>query len=51
MGRDREVGRYLFQTHSSEIESNRCEDLVRSEYRDEKVDQEILSQEGVEKEV
>ena len=29
MGRGREVGRYLFQTHSSEIEWNRCEILVR----------------------
>jgi len=27
VGRDREVGRYLFQTHSSEIEWNRCEIL------------------------
>ena len=38
MGRGREVGRYLFQTHSSEIEWNRCEILVRGEWRNEKVD-------------
>ena len=38
VGCGREVRRYLFQTHSSEIESNGCEILVRSEYGDEKVD-------------
>ena len=32
MGRGREVGRYLFQTHSAEIESNGCEILGRGEY-------------------
>ena len=36
MGCGREVGRYLFQTHSSEIGFERCEILVRGEYGDEK---------------
>ena len=33
----------MFQTHSSEIEFERCEILVRSEYGDEKVGEEIIS--------
>ena len=51
VGFDCEVRRYLFQTHSSEIEFDGFEILVRSEYGDEKVDQEIISQGGVEREV
>ena len=38
VGRGREVGRYKFQTYHSEIESNGCEILVRSEQWNEKVD-------------
>ena len=54
MGFAREVRRYNFHTHSSEIESrlNRgCEILVRGEYGDEKVGEEIVSRGGVEKDV
>ena len=54
MGFAREVRRYNFHTHSSEIESrlNRgCEILVRGEYGDEKVGEEIVSREGFEGEV
>ena len=43
MGFDCKKRRYLFPTHSSEIEFERCEILVRGEYRDEKVDEEIVS--------
>ena len=38
VGCDREVRRYLFHTHSSEIEWDRYQILVRGEYGDEKVD-------------
>jgi hypothetical protein len=38
VGFDREERRYLFHTHSSEIEFDRCEILVRREYGNEKVD-------------
>jgi len=38
VGCDCEVRRYLFPTHSSEIEFERCEILVRGKYGDEKVD-------------
>ena len=51
MGFDCEVRRYLFQTHSSEIEFDGFEILVRGEWRNEKVGEEILSRERVEKEV
>ena len=51
MGRGREVGRYLFPTHSSEFESNGSQILVRGEYGDEKVDKEIVSHGGFEREV
>ena len=40
-----------FKTCASEIESNGSQILVRGEYRDESVGEEIVSQEGVEKEV
>ena len=49
MGRGREVGRYLFPTHSSEFESNGSQILVRGEYGDEKVGEEIISRGGFEK--
>ena len=51
VGGDREVRRYLFHSRASEIESNGSQILVRSEYGDEKVGEEIVSQGGVEKEV
>ena len=51
MGRGREVGRYLFPTHSSEFESNGSQILVRGEYGDEKVYKEIVSRGGFEREV
>ena len=54
VGFAREVRRYNFHTHSSEIESrlNRgCEILVRGEYGDEKVGEEIVSRGWFEKEV
>ena len=38
VGFDREVRRYLFRSHSSEIECDGFEILVRCEYGDEKVD-------------
>ena len=38
VGCDLEVRRYLFHTHSSEIEWDRYQILVRGEYGDEKVD-------------
>ena len=43
MGRDCEERRYLFPTHSAEIEFDGCEILVLSEYRDESVGEEIIS--------
>ena len=43
MGFDREVRRYLFHSYFTEIESNGSQILVRSEYGDEKVGEEIVS--------
>ena len=51
MGCDRGVRRYLFHAHLAETERDGCEILARSEYRDVKVGEEILSREGVEEEV
>ena len=51
VGFDREVRRYLFHSYFTEIESNGSQILVRSEYGDEKVGEEIVSEEGVEMEV
>ena len=48
---DREVRRYLFHSYFTEIESNGSQILVRGEYGDEKVGEEIKSEEGVEMEV
>ena len=44
VGGDREVRRYLFHSYLAEIESNGSQILVRSEYGDEKVGEEIISQ-------
>ena len=51
VGFDREVRRYLFHSYFTEIESNGSQILVRGEYGDEKVGEEIKSEEGVEMEV
>jgi hypothetical protein len=51
VGFDREVRRCVFHAHSSEIEFDGFEILVRGEWRNEKVGEEILSRERVEKEV
>ena len=51
VGFDREVRRYLFHSYFTEIESNGSQILVRGEYGDEKVGEEIISEEGVEMEV
>ena len=42
---DREVRRYLFHAYFAEIESNGSQILIRGEYGDEKVDEEIVSRE------
>ena len=49
VGFDREWRWYLFPTHSSEIEFDGCEILVRGEYGDEKVGEEIVSRGWFEK--
>ena len=51
VGCDREVRRYLFHSYFTEIEWNGSQILVWSEWWNESVGEEIISQEGVEKEV
>jgi hypothetical protein len=43
VGGDREVRRYLFHAYFAEIESNGSQILIRGEYGDEKVGEEIVS--------
>ena len=46
VGYDRRQRRYLFQTHFTEIESNRYKILVRRELGDESVDSETVALHG-----